>query len=127
VVVSVACAAALVITYDSQRDMQTSNKRFLREGDFHRALRELRASDSVLNPSVNRDQGIARALIGIGQPARGERLMAESARRQPDNVQPWIELVRIQVARGRLAAARASWAHLRRLNPNLPPALPRSP
>jgi Flp pilus assembly protein TadD len=69
---------------------------------------------------VYRDFGIAMSLVKTGRPAEGERVMARSARRQPHNVQPWRELARIQAIRGRLDAARASWAHLRRLNPNLP-------
>jgi predicted Zn-dependent protease len=121
---SVAGAAAFLITYDSQRDMQAAYQRFLSEREFHGAVADLRASDSVLNPSVYRDFGIAISLVKTGRPAEGERVMARSARRQPNNVQPWRELARIQVVRGRLAAARASWAHLRRLNPNLPRELP---
>ena len=106
--------------------MQAAYLDFLETRDFRGALPRLRDSDSVLNPSVYRDFGIAASLLGTGRPAEAERVMARSARRQPRNLQPWIELVRIQLTRGRLDAARASWAHARRLNPNLPLEIPPS-
>jgi predicted Zn-dependent protease len=87
-------------------------------------IRELRASDSSLNPNVYRDSGIANSLLRAGHPAAAERTMAAVTRDQPDSVIAWFALTRIQVARGRLAAARASYARVRRLDPHLPAALP---
>ena len=90
------------------------------------SLSQLRASDWALNPSVYRDEAIADGLLHTGRPAKAERYMVASVRRQPGNVLAWYALARIQVARGRLAAARASYARARSLNPHLPPGLPPS-
>ena len=97
---------------------------FIGSGDFARVLRDLRDSDSPLNPSNYRDQGIAVTLLHMRRPVAAERLMTRVARAEPQNVLVWVPLTRIQVARGRLEAARASWAHARRLDPHLPAGLP---
>jgi len=91
-----------------------------------RSLDALRASDWALNPSVYRDEAIADGLLHTGRPVEAERYMVASVDRQPGNVLAWYALARIQVARGRLGAARASYARARELNPHLPPGLPPS-
>jgi predicted Zn-dependent protease len=92
--------------------------------DFARALRDLRHSDSALNPSNYRDLGISVALLNLGRPAEAERAIARVTREQPQNVVAWNTLTRVQVARRRLAAARRSWRRVRRLDPHRPAALP---
>lgn len=121
------CAAgvtASVLTYRSQGELKDAFGSFLVTQDFHEALRRVRASDSVLFPSVYRDTGIAVSLLKTGHPAAGERVMAESARRSPGDVRTWVTLARIQITRGRLAAARRSTARARELNPALGKGLP---
>jgi cytochrome c-type biogenesis protein CcmH/NrfG len=120
----VAAAVASAITYASIVRVDHAAYRFQATGDFQRVLRDLRGSDSSLNPSNYRDQGIAVALLHTRRPVAAERVMARAAHAEPQNVFAWVPLARIQVARGRLAAARASWAHARRLDPHLPAQLP---
>jgi hypothetical protein len=126
-VVCVAAAVASAITYASVVRVDRVANGFLRSADFSGVLRDLRASDSPLNPSNYRDQGIAITLLHIGRGAEGERFMARAAHAEPENALLWVPLTRIQVARGRLAAARASWAHARRLDPHLSAQLPARP
>jgi predicted Zn-dependent protease len=92
--------------------------------DFARVLRDLRRSDWALNPSNYRDQGISVAVLHLGRPAEAERLAAKVAREQPQNAFAWTTLTRVQVSRGRVAAARRSWRRVRRLDPHRPAALP---
>jgi predicted Zn-dependent protease len=120
----VAAAVACAIAYASVVRVDRAANRFISSGDFAHVLRDLRASDSPLNPSNYRDQGIAITLLHMGRPATAERVMARIARAEPQNAIVWVPLTRIQVARGRLAAARRSWAHARRLDPQLPAPLP---
>lgn len=98
---------------------------FQRRQDFRRALHDLRVSDSPLNPNVYRDIGIAYSLLATGHPAAAERLMAAAAQRESRDVRGWIELGRLQVTRGRLQAARVSWARARSVDPHLQRELPR--
>lgn len=126
-VLAVACVAAVVvcaIAYVSVVRVDHAAFGFVSSGDFQRVLRDLRESDSALNPSNYRDQGIAITLLHMGRPAAAERFMARVARAEPQNALVWVPLTRIQVTRGRLAAARVSWAHARRLDPHLPVSLP---
>jgi cytochrome c-type biogenesis protein CcmH/NrfG len=122
--VCVAAAVASVITYASVKRVDHAAYGFVASGDFPRVLRDLRASDSALNPSNYRDQGIAITLLHMGRRAAAERAMARAADAEPQNAFLWVVLTRIRVTRGRLAAARASWAHVRRLDPHLPARLP---
>jgi predicted Zn-dependent protease len=92
--------------------------------DFARALRDLRDSDSALNPSNYRDLGISVALLHLGRPAQAERLAARVTREQPQNAFAWITLTRVEISRRRAAAARRSWQRVRRLDPHRPAALP---
>jgi predicted Zn-dependent protease len=119
VAVCAAGVAASIVTYQSQDRLKAAFGRFLVTQDFHVALRQVRASDSVLFPSVYRDVGVAVSLLKTGHGAEGERVMAASARRSPGDVRTWVTLARIQVTRHRLAAARASYARARALNPTL--------
>ena len=91
---------------------------------FAVTLRKLRESDSVLNPNVLRDTGIAISLLHLGRAAESERAMVHAVRREPGNVNAWATLAQVQVARHRLAAARRSYARARELDPHLPPGLP---
>jgi predicted Zn-dependent protease len=122
----VAAAVASTIAYVSVKrvDHAAHGFRGFARADFARTLRELRDSDSALNPSNYRQQGIAVAMLHVGRRAEAERTIVRAARAQPQNAFLWVQLTRIQVARGRLAAARASWAHARRLDPHLPEPLP---
>jgi Flp pilus assembly protein TadD len=122
--VCVAAAVASAITYASIKRVDHAAYGFARSGDFPRVLRDLRASDSPLNPSNYRDQGIAVTLLHMGRPAAAERAMARAVENEPENALVWAQLTRIQLTRGRLAAARASWARARRLDPHLPASLP---
>ena len=122
--VCVAAAVASIITYASYEGLKDAFTTVGRTNNFARALREFRASNSVLDPNSYRDGGIAVALLHSGHPVQAERTMADAARREPDNYQAWYVLTRIQVARGRLAAARASYAQVRRLDPHALPQLP---
>jgi predicted Zn-dependent protease len=126
-VLAVACVAAAVacaIAYASVRRVDHTAYGFASSGDFTRVLRDLRDSDSLLNPSNYRDQGIAITLLHMGRPAAAERTAARTARAEPENAFVWVVLTRIRVARERLAPARASWARARRLDPHLPVRLP---
>lgn len=87
-------------------------------------LPDLRAAGSPLNPSTLREMSIAICLTLTGHAGDAERLMARVAREQPGNAQPWAALARIQLNRRRPAAARASWARVRQLNPHVSPQLP---
>ena len=121
------CVAGLVaslLTYSSQDELKASFRNFSVRHDFARAAREIRASDSPLFPSVYRDVGISVSLLLTGHPVRAERIMASSAERSPGDVRTWITLARIQVTRGRLAAAHVSYERARDLNPILRPGLP---
>lgn len=124
--VCVAAAVASGIAYVSVRRVDDAALGFrgFARADFVHVLRVLRESDSALNPSNYREQGIAVALLHLGRPAVAERSIARAARAEPRNLFLWVPLTRIQVARGRFAAARRSWAHVRRLDPHRPAALP---
>jgi predicted Zn-dependent protease len=119
-------AAASITTYVSVKRVDHAREGFrgLARADFARALSELRRSDLALNPSNYRDQGVSVAVLHLGRPAEAERLAAQVTREQPQNPFSWISVTRIQVSRGRLAAARRSWQRARRLDPHLTPALP---
>jgi hypothetical protein len=124
VAVCVAGVAASVLTYRSQDELKTAFHNFLIKHDFARAAREIQASDSVLFPSVYRDVGVSVSLLLTGHPVRAERIMVRSAERSPGDVRTWVTLSRIQLTRGRVAAARVSYAKARKLNPILHPGLP---
>jgi hypothetical protein len=115
-------AGAAALTYASQIEVDRTFA--LRRGDFAAALRHVRASDSALNPSILRDTAESVSLLHTGHPASAEAVMANSARARPFDVVRWFVLVRIQLGRGRAAAARASYARARRLDPHLPRELP---
>ena len=117
---------ASVVTYVSVKRVDHAAFGFhgFARADFARALRDLRDSDSALNPSNYRDLGISAALLHLGRPAQAERLIAQVTREHPQNVVAWNTLTRVQIARGRLVAARRSWYHVRRLDPHRPAALP---
>ena len=121
---AVAGAVLCGLTYVSQVRYRRAFTTLGKTADWDRALGEARASESALNPSAARDGAIAFALIGAGRPAEAERVAAAAARREPKNAAAWEQLTRIQVTRGRLAGARASWARARRLNPHASAALP---
>ena len=121
------CVAGIVAAVEARRaqtQLTDSLERFAKTGDNPRALRELRESDSSLHPSAYRETAVAFALLATDKPVEAEEVIAEAARREPDNPKPWLELTRIQLARGREAQARESWAHVRRLDPLLPAELP---
>ena len=121
------CAAgviASIVTYRSQDRLKDAFGHFLVTPDFHVALRQVRASDSVLFPSVYRDVGVAVSLVLTGRGAEGERVMAASAHRSPGDVRTWVTLARIQVTRHHFAAARRSYLRARELNPALRKGLP---
>jgi cytochrome c-type biogenesis protein CcmH/NrfG len=124
VAICLAGVVACALTYASQVQLTDAINAFGATDDSARALRAIRASDSALNPNVFRDAGIARSLLLTGHPVEAERSIAAVTRDQPWNVVAWASLTRIQVARGRLAAARASWARVHRLNPHAPASLP---
>jgi Flp pilus assembly protein TadD len=123
----VLCAGAVgagVNIYVAQVRLKDAFTSFQKAGDPQRALRDLDASDSPLNPNALRETGVALSLLVTGRPAQAERVIAGAARREPSNPKPWLELTRIQLARGHTAAARVSWAHLRKLIPRAGPGLP---
>ena len=120
-----AAVVACVITYASTVRIDRIGTDFLkRPEDFPRALRDLQATRSALNPSTPRDTGVALLLVHTGRPAAAERSMTRAVAAEPQNALAWVTLTQIRVARGRLAAARASWARARRLDPHLPARLP---
>jgi hypothetical protein len=124
VVACLAGATASAITYRSNIQLEHTFTSFERKQDYPRLLRDLRAGDTPLNPSTFRDASVALGLLHTGHPVRAEAYIARAAREQPSNVQPWIALVRLQLSRGRRAAARASYRHARKLNPHLPRQIP---
>jgi predicted Zn-dependent protease len=118
----VAGAVAAALTYASQIEVDRTFS--LRRGDFAGALRQVRASESALNPSLVRDIAESLSLLHTGHPARAEHFIANAVRARPFDVSRWFVLTRVQLGRGRVAAARASWARARRLDPALPRQLP---
>jgi Flp pilus assembly protein TadD len=122
--VCVVGATLSAISYSSYAGLKDAFAKYGPSRDFAHGLGAFRASDSPLAPSVYRDEAIAIMLLHTGRAAEAERVMVRSARGAPADAHPWVSLARIQVARGRLAAARASYAHARVLNPHVPPALP---
>jgi predicted Zn-dependent protease len=122
--VCLAGAVACLVAYVSNVRFTDALETSLHTGDYARALREVRRSDSALNPTAYRDVAISLALIEVGRPLEAERLARRLTRREPDNPQTWISLARVQLTRGEAAAARASWARARRLDPHLRAGLP---
>jgi cytochrome c-type biogenesis protein CcmH/NrfG len=122
--VCVAGAALCTIAYVSETRFQHALDTSLQSGDYQRALRDVRASDSPLNPSAHREGAVALALLVLGRPAAAEREAAGVTRREPGNVDTWVLLARIRASRNRLPGARAAWARARRLDPRLPAAPP---
>jgi cytochrome c-type biogenesis protein CcmH/NrfG len=118
--VVVACA----ITYVSVVRTDRVERRFLTNQERGAALRGLRASESWLSPSTNRDQARAALLANTGHVAAAERSIARVVREQPRNVVAWLVLTQVQVTRGHFVMARASWARARELDPHLPSQLP---
>jgi hypothetical protein len=118
----VAGATVSALTYASQVEVERTFSQ--RHGDFAGALRHVRASESPLNPSILRDTAESASLLHTGHPVAAERVMLNAARRRPFDVFQWFVLTRVQLGRGRDAAARASWARARRLDPHLPVGLP---
>jgi predicted Zn-dependent protease len=121
--VCVAVAVASVLAYISSGRVKDATSRFVAGGGPARLLRDMRASESPFNPSNYRDQGIAIGLLHTGHPAAAERFLAREARAQPRNEFIWVPLARVQLARGRRAAALRSWEHARRIDPHLPARL----
>jgi hypothetical protein len=121
---ALAGAIAFGLTYRSDARFNRSFDTLYKTVDWSRTVRELRASDSALNPTAAREGAIAIALLGSSRPRAAERVAADAARREPGNAQAWVALAKVQISRGRTAAARASWAHAQRLDPHLPAALP---
>lgn len=89
--------------------------------DFHAILRQVRASDSALNPSVLRQEALSAALVRLGRGAEAERKLAAAARRRPSTAELWVTLAFIRVGQGHRAAARAAYARARALDPQIPP------
>jgi predicted Zn-dependent protease len=121
---ALAGAIAFGLAYRSHVRFNRSFDTLYQTVDWSRTVRELRASDSGLNPTAAREGAIAIALLGSARPQAAERVVADAARREPGNAQAWVALTQVQVSRGRTVAARVSWAHARRLDPHLRAALP---
>ena len=119
-----AAAIASFMTYIAVVRLKDAFVEFDSAPNFARALRDMRASDSPLDPSTLRKTVIAVGLLRTGRPAEAEGVMANAVRREPENAAMWVTLARVQLTRGRPAAARASYAHSRRLNPHVPRRLP---
>jgi cytochrome c-type biogenesis protein CcmH/NrfG len=115
-------AVVAVLTYASQIEADRTFQ--LRRGDFRGALRHVRASETALNPSLLRDTAKFASLLHTGRAALAEHLALEAARERPFDVSRWFLLTQIQLGRGRAAAAHASYARARRLEPHLPRELP---
>jgi cytochrome c-type biogenesis protein CcmH/NrfG len=122
--VCVAGAVACAVSYVSVERFARALDTFLHTGDNARVLREVRASDSPLDPTAYREANISVALMALGRRAEAERVATSLSRREPQNAQTWLTLARIQVTRGRTRAATASWARARRLDPHLRSELP---
>ena len=127
VALAAVCAAGCVICvliYDSRGQLKDAFDGVVAKRPFTTTLRALRDSDSPFNPSNFRDTGIAVSLQRLGRGAEAEHAALLGVRREPRNINEWITLTRIQVARQRLTAARASYARARELDPHLPRGLP---
>jgi cytochrome c-type biogenesis protein CcmH/NrfG len=122
--VLLAALVACAIAYRSVIRIDHAAYGIVNTRDFPRSLRDLRAAESSLNPSIYRDQAIAVSLLHLRHPVAAERWIRGAAHEQPRSAAEWVALTRVQVTRGRTAAARVSWAHARRLDPHLPAALP---
>ena len=115
-------ATVSVITYVSEIRLQHGAAALARGHNAEGALRELRASDSPLNPNSQRSVLVAVALFRAGRRSEAERTLVVAARREPENVQIWASLAYLEFRLGHLAAARAAFAHARQLEPQ--PHLP---
>jgi hypothetical protein len=127
VALAAVCLAGVVIcvvAYVSHVRLDRAFGQFQAHPDFGRGLRDLRASQSSLNPNLFRDVGLAYSLLALHHPLAAERTIAAAARREPRDVRGWIGLTRIQVSRSRLAAARVSWERARGVDPHLQRELP---
>jgi predicted Zn-dependent protease len=81
---------------------------------------ELEDADSPLNPDALRESTLALALVKTGRAADGERVARGNVAAEPENVNAWVVLARIQRTRGRTAAARRSYARAKSLNSQIP-------
>jgi tetratricopeptide (TPR) repeat protein len=118
--VCVAGLIACVLTYRSQSQFTEAFHRSGAKHQYAGALAEVRASESALYPSVDRDSLTTVILLKLGRPAAAERTARRAAAGNPDDVRAWALLARVQLTRGRVAASRASWRRARALKPDLP-------
>ncbi len=81
----------------------------------------LEDADSPLNPDALRETTLAIALLKTGRPAEAERVAVGATKEEPESVNAWVTLARIQRTRGRLDAARRSYTRARALNSQIPP------
>jgi Flp pilus assembly protein TadD len=88
------------------------------------ALRDLHSSDWVLNPNRQRDLFVALSELRQGRRAASESVLRAAVRAEPENAYLVLALARVQIARRELPAARVTYARARRLDPQLPHALP---
>ena len=119
-----AAVVACVISYVSIVRTDRVQDRFIANPDPGPALRKLQAAGSWLAPSTTREKSLALLLFATGRHAAAERSIARVVREQPGNAIAIVALTRVQVARGRRAAARATWARAHELDPHLPRQLP---
>lgn len=80
----------------------------------------LEDADSPLNPDALRERSLAIALVKTGRPAGGERIALRMVREEPESVENWVVLSRLQRTLGKDAAARRSFARARELNSQIP-------
>lgn len=100
---------------------------FQHDLDFRRALPRLRASDSALEPNPYRDSGLAYTLYALGRRRQAEAVLLDATHRWPRELRVWMPLAQVQLGLGKAAAARATWAHARSLDPHLRRELPPPP
>jgi predicted Zn-dependent protease len=81
----------------------------------------LEDADSPLNPDGLRETTLAIALLETGRAAEGERVAIGATREEPESVNAWVTLARIQRTIGKLDEARRSYARARELNSQIPP------
>jgi Flp pilus assembly protein TadD len=119
----VAGVVAGVVTYRSEKRIEDAFVATFDREALDRVDRLFEES-KPLNPGAAREVALARMSYLRGDPERAEELLREAADLEPQNIRVWHLGTRIALGRGDLAAAERRWARARRLDPQLPPALP---
>ena len=120
------CAAGVVagvVTFRSEEKVEDAFSAAIQNKPLPEI--ERRFDDSrPLNPGAARELALARLSYLRDEPEKAERLLAEAADLEPENIRVWHLGTRIALGRGDRTAAERRWSRARELDPQLPAALP---